>query len=206
MNSQRLLIATRNKGKLSELRQLLWDLALDICDLDSFALIETVPETGSTFRENASLKAAGYAKQAGVLTLADDSGLEVDALGGAPGVFSARYGGEGASDSDRTAKLLSEIVEVPARERTARFVSAIAIADKGGEIINVSNGTCEGVIARAPVGSRGFGYDPIFIPTGFQQSFGQLEPEVKNRISHRARALSAAKDFLRALTTTSLPR
>lgn len=206
MTFQRLLIATRNQGKLRELRQLLSDLPIEVCDLDSFSSLETVAETGLTFIENASLKATGYAKQTGVMTLADDSGLEIDALGGAPGVFSARYGGDGASDSDRISKVLSEMIDVLEPVRTARFVSAIAIADSGGAVINLSTGICEGKIAESPVGTNGFGYDPIFIPNGFEQTFGQLEAAVKNQISHRARALSAASHFLRGLTATSPSR
>src|SRR3977135_2808631 len=122
ITTQSLLVATRNEGKLEELRQLLDDLPLELCGLTDFSDVETVPETGETFIENASLKAAGYAKQTGRLTLADDSGLEVDALGGAPGIRSARYAGEDASDADRTARLLAELSNIPAAKRSARFV------------------------------------------------------------------------------------
>lgn len=203
MTMQKLLIATRNKGKLRELRQMIAHLGFDICDLDSFCEIEPVQETGSTFIENASLKAAGYARQTGVLTAADDSGLEVDALGGAPGVFSARYGGDGASDPDRAAELLRQLTGVPRQARTARFVSALAIANGAAEIINISLGRCEGVIAEAPAGAGGFGYDPVFIPNGFNQTFAELDPAVKNRISHRAQAFAHASQFLRRLTQSS---
>jgi XTP/dITP diphosphohydrolase len=196
-----LLIATFNKGKLQELRQLLAKHSFVISDLESFSSVQPIPETGETFIENASLKASGYAKQTGLLTLADDSGLEVDALNGAPGVLSARYGREGASDSERTAKLLSELSHVQGATRTARFVSVIAIADENGRIINVSIGSCEGQIAEAPRGTNGFGYDPVFIPDGFDQTFAELQTEVKNGISHRACALSGAAEFLRSLTT-----
>jgi XTP/dITP diphosphohydrolase len=197
-----LLLATQNKGKLVELRQMLADLPLIISDLGSFPTIRPIPETGKTFAENASLKAMGYATQAKLLTLADDSGLEVDALNGAPGVLSARYGPDAASDADRTSKLLAELSNLPVEARTARFVSVIAIAEDGGEVINLSTGTCEGRIAETPKGSNGFGYDPIFIPNGSNRTFGELQPEVKNRISHRAKALAQVREFIRTLTVS----
>src|SRR6266446_2523323 len=150
MTPQALLVATRNEGKLEELRQLLDDLPLKLYGLTDFSDVETVPETGETFIENASLKAAGYAKQTGRLTLADDSGLEVDALGGAPGIRSARYAGEGDSDADRTARLLAELSFIPAAKRSARFVSAVAIANSEGQILHVSAGSCDGHIDFAP--------------------------------------------------------
>jgi len=203
MNSQRLVIATRNPGKLLELRALMRALPFMLLDLNSFPSVQTVPEIGNSFAENASLKAAGYALQIHEMTLADDSGLEVDALGGAPGVRSARYAGEGASDAERVDKLLSELSRVGIRARTARFVSAIAIADRKGVILNLSDGVCEGHITEFPRGSNGFGYDPVFVPTGFDQTFAQLPRPLKNRISHRSKALAAASDFLRRLTVGS---
>jgi XTP/dITP diphosphohydrolase len=198
-----LLIATRNRGKLKEIQKLLEDLPFKIVDLSQYPSIETVEESGDTFADNASLKASSYARQAGVLTLADDSGLIVDALDGAPGVHSARYAGEGASDGERTEKSTRALAKVPQSQRGARFVSVIAIARHNGEIVNVSVGECKGQIALQPLGDGGFGYDPIFIPEGFMQTFGQLEPAEKNRISHRARALSKARAFLLTLTAAS---
>jgi len=203
MIPQSLLVATRNEGKLAELQQLLGDLPLELYGLTDFPDVETVPETGESFVENASLKAAGYAAQTSILTLADDSGLEVDALGGAPGILSARYAGEGASDADRTARLLAELSNIPAAKRLARFVSAVAIANSDGRILNVSVGTCEGHIDFAPHGTGGFGYDPVFIPSGYEKSFAELKSAIKNQISHRAQALSAAREFLRTLTIPS---
>jgi XTP/dITP diphosphohydrolase len=203
MIRQSLLVATRNEGKVEELQQLLNDLPLELYGLSDFRNVETVPETGESFIENASLKAAGYATQTGFLTLADDSGLEVDALGGAPGILSARYAGEGASDADRTVRLLAELSNIPAAKRSARFVSAVAIANSDGRILNVSVGTCEGHIDFAPHGSGGFGYDPVFIPSGYDKSFAELKSAIKNQISHRAHALSAAREFLRTLTIPS---
>jgi XTP/dITP diphosphohydrolase len=135
--------------------------------------------------------------------LADDSGLEVDALGGGPGVFSARYAGEQALDVERTTKLMAELSSVASSKRSARFVSAVAIASSEGQILNVSVGTCDGYIGFAPRGSMGFGYDPIFIPIGYEQTFAELQPQIKNRISHRARALVGALEFLRSLTVAS---
>jgi XTP/dITP diphosphohydrolase len=196
-----LVIATLNKGKLQELRQLLAELPFVISDLEGFSSIQAIPEVGKTFLENASLKASGYAKHTGRLTLADDSGLEVEALSGAPGVLSARYAHEGASDAERITKLLTEISHCA--NRRARFVSVIAIASEDGKVINLSTGICEGQIAEAPRGNNGFGYDPVFIPEGFGQTFAELPAEVKNRISHRARALSGATKFLRSLTASS---
>jgi XTP/dITP diphosphohydrolase len=201
VRARNLVIATFNKGKLHELRQLLSDLPLTVSDLGAFSPVQPIPEVGQTFVENASLKASGYAKQTGRLTLADDSGLEVDALNGRPGVLSARYAHPDASDEERTTKLLAEMSQCS--NRRARFVSVIAISDEHGRIINLSAGTCEGEIAKEPQGSNGFGYDPVFIPDGFSQTFGELQTEVKNRISHRARALNDAAKFLRSLTATS---
>ena len=201
--TEALLVATHNNGKLLELRGLLHALGFDLYSLNAFACIAQVQESGETFIENACLKATSYAQQTGMTALADDSGLEVNALMGKPGVHSARYAGEGASDLDRTMKLLSALSNVGPSERGARFVSAVAVASSSGVILNVSIGTCEGRIAEAPRGSRGFGYDPIFIPDGYNQTFGELPASVKNSISHRARALRQTLDFLRSLTMAS---
>jgi len=203
MSQQTLVIATRNSGKLFELRQLLRDLPFTLLDLNCFPLIESVEETGATFAENACVKARAYAQQTRSLALADDSGLEVNSLGKAPGVYSARYAGDNASDAQRRDKLLAELAKAIPGDRAARFVSAVAIASSGGGILNVSLGVCEGRIAEAPRGSNGFGYDPIFIPDGYSQTFGELPEEVKNQISHRASALKGALDFLRSLTPAS---
>jgi XTP/dITP diphosphohydrolase len=203
MSEQTLVIATRNSGKLTELRQLLRGLPFTLRDLNSFPLIESVEETGATFAENACVKARAYAEQTRSLALADDSGLEVNSLGGAPGVYTARYAGHGASDTQRTDKLLATLSKGISGDRAARFVSAVAIANSGGRILSVSVGVCEGRIAKVPRGSNGFGYDPVFIPDGHSQTFGELSDEVKNQISHRAHALKGALDFLRSLTTAS---
>ena len=203
MKPTELLIATGNGGKLREIRALLSDLPIKLLSLADFPTVEEVAETGSTFAENAALKAVGYARQAGVLTLADDSGLEVDALGRAPGVRSARYLGEDASYADRMNGLLAAVKDIKDGIRTARFVCALAIASDGQEMLYTTERTCEGRIADEPRGSGGFGYDPIFIPKGFTQTFGELPAELKNQLSHRGRALSEARKFLASLTATS---
>ena len=192
----KLLVATRNAGKLHELRQILSDLPFEFIDLTFFSSIRDVAETGVTFVENAKIKATGYATQAKVLTLADDSGLEIDALGGAPGVFSARYLGESVPFPKRIESVITRLSGIGPLKRTARFVCAIAMADHEGNILNTSIGTCEGRIAGAPRGSGGFGYDPIFIPQGYNDTFAELDPQLKNRISHRARALEAMRGYL----------
>jgi XTP/dITP diphosphohydrolase len=198
-----LLIATWNKGKQRELRQLLSDLPFALISLDDIPGLEPVLETGNTFVENACLKASVYARRSALLTLADDSGLQVDALRGAPGVLSARYAGEGASDQQRVEKLLADLSNVEAGSRTARFVSAVATATPKGRILNVSIGECEGRIAFEPRGSEGFGYDPIFIPAGYEVTFAELPGEIKNQISHRHSALENAREFLTTLTDDS---
>lgn len=191
-----LLVATHNAGKLSELRTLLKDLPLELQSLMDWPEVVEVEETGQSFAENARLKAASYARATRQWTLSDDSGLEVEALNGAPGIFSARYGGAGATDAERIELLLSELAGTGDAERRARFVCVIAISTPSGEIINLSEGICEGRIAHAPAGAQGFGYDPVFLPEGFEQTFGELPAEIKHTLSHRARALHGARSFL----------
>lgn len=196
--STELLIATHNQGKVREFASLLSDMPVRLRGLAQFAHVVEVDETGATFAENAALKARSYAAQTGVWTLADDSGLEVDALGGAPGVFSARYGGEDASDADRIARLLSELAQTRDDARRARFVCAIAIAHPATATLDIFTGACEGHIAPHPRGAHGFGYDPLFIPEGYTETFGELTGDIKDLLSHRARALRAARTFLEA--------
>jgi len=175
---------------------MLVELPLSLRSLKEFPEIDEVEETGTTFSENAALKARSYAEQTRLWTLSDDSGLEVYALGGAPGVYSARYGGADLSYDERIKRLLDELSQTGSDDRRARFVCVIAIANAQGEIINLSTGTCEGTIARAPRGTNGFGYDPIFVPDDYEQTFGELLAEIKEKISHRAIALEAARSFL----------
>lgn len=200
MTSERrkLLIATRNHGKVREYERLLANLAVRITYLGAEGIEVEVPETGSTFAHNATQKAQGYARVSGLLTLADDSGLEVDALGGEPGVFSARYAGEGASDEERYRLLLERMRGVPWEERTARFRCVIAVSEPTGETYT-AEGVCEGVIALDAEGEHGFGYDPVFYLPEHGQTMAQLAPEAKNRISHRARAARGIKPILARL-------
>ena len=200
-----LLIATSNTGKIRELKQMLRLLPITLRSLNEFPDVIPVAEVGHTYEENAVLKALGYSEQTGLYALADDSGLEAVALGGIPGVFSARFGGDNISDHARTDKLLAMMSPHHDSERAARFMCCMAVAgwdvnEKPGaakpKLLNVSEGKCEGMLALEPRGSRGFGYDPIFIPNGYEETFGQLSDEVKRRVSHRAKALSEVRTFL----------
>lgn len=192
-----LLIATHNQGKVNELRAFLDDAPFDLICLTDFPDIAEVDEIGLTFAENARLKATEYAVKTGRLALADDSGLEVESLGGRPGVLSARYGGDGTGFAEKMALLLAEIDAAGNATRRARFVCSIAVASPGGEILSIAEGICPGMIAPAPRGSGGFGYDPLFIPDGFDQTFGELPEAVKQKISHRFRAFEQIIPFLR---------
>ncbi|MCA1639861.1 MAG: XTP/dITP diphosphatase [Acidobacteria bacterium] len=192
-----LLIATKNAGKIKELSQFLADLPVNLRSINEFPNVIEAEETGATFAENAALKAQSYALQTGFWALADDSGLEVEALRGAPGIFSARYAGENATDEEKIAKLLRELNSTQDKQRRARFVCAMAISNEKGEIKFLTEGVCSGQIALTTSGINGFGYDPIFIPDGFEQTFGELSGEVKREISHRARAAKKIIRYLR---------
>jgi XTP/dITP diphosphohydrolase len=192
-----LLLATRNQGKLAEFKGLLSGVGFKFVSPDDLKNVADVAETGRTFAENARLKASGYAQQTSLLSLADDSGLEVEALGGRPGVLSARYGGEGTSFGEKITLLLGELETTDDPERRARFVCSLAIADPAGKIIFTADGICSGRIAFEPRGTGGFGYDPIFIPDGYDETFGELSSGVKQEISHRARAFRQIIPFLR---------
>ncbi len=191
----RLLIATHNRGKLKEYREIFADLPLELVTLDDVGMRDDVDETGATFAENARLKAMQFARQSNLLTLADDSGLEVDALGGEPGVRSKRYAGENATDAERIAFLLEKLREVPRAERAARFRCAICIAMPNGTLYETA-GACEGEIIFAPRGTNGFGYDPIFLFPDRGVTMAELSDEEKNKISHRANAASKARAVL----------
>lgn len=201
-----ILTATKNAGKVRELERLLADLPLRLRSLNEFPDVGEAVESGATFAENAVLKAKFYALQTGLWSLADDSGLEVEALGGAPGIFSARYAGVKAADEENIQKLLSELNKISGDNRRARFVCAMAICDNGGEIKYTAEESCEGAISLTPSGANGFGYDPIFIPDGFEQTFGELSPLIKQKISHRARASKKIIEYLRAFKAVSLDR
>jgi XTP/dITP diphosphohydrolase len=200
----KLVIATKNCGKIAEIRQLLAKMPLEVSSLDEFTGIEEVAETGNTFSENARLKAAGYALQTGSYALADDSGLEIEALGGAPGVLSARYGGAETGYQEKMNRVLSELAGIPENQRRARFVCVMALADRDGKILHQVEGVCSGGIAFNSRGTGGFGYDPIFIPAGFAGTFGELDDDIKQQISHRARAISEIMRFLLDFTHIGL--
>ncbi len=191
-----LLLGTRNPGKIYEIKLILGDLPLEFSSLNDFPHVAVAIEDADTYAGNAIKKARFYARETGVPALADDSGLEVEALGGAPGVISHRYAGDNANDADRRKFLLSKLAETGSDNRRGRFVCAIAIATVAGELLNLSEGICEGAITFEPRGESGFGYDPLFVPDGYDQTFGELSDEIKNRISHRARALLKVCDFL----------
>lgn len=188
----RLLIATTNPGKIKEFQSLLDGLNLDLVGLNAVGITTEVEETGSTYAENAELKARACSKISGLLTLADDSGIEVEALDGRPGVYSARYA---ANPAARIEKLLKEMIDVADEKRSARFQCAITLAWPDGRFETVT-GTCEGVIAHEPRGAGGFGFDPIFYFPEYKATMAELPIEVKNRISHRGRAAQKAKAIL----------
>ena len=193
----RLLLATTNKGKAAEYRDLLEGLGFELVTLDKAGISQEADESYNTFEENARHKAAFYAELGGLLTLADDSGLEVDALQGEPGVRSSRYAGDNATDSDRVDFLLNKVKDIPQQGRTARFRCVIAVARPDGPVETVE-GICEGYIALEPMGTNGFGYDPIFLFRKYDKTMAELPMEIKNRISHRGRAAAKAKEvFLR---------
>lgn len=195
---EKLLIATHNQGKVREYRALLAGLPFEVTYLDAEGITFEVEETGDTFEANAMLKAQAYAALSGLLTWADDSGLEVDALDGAPGVYSARYGAPAAhTDADRYALLLDQLTDTPEAARSARFRCVVALAWPDGRVVT-TNGACEGRIGRVPRGDFGFGYDPVFLVADFDYllAMAELKPDVKNEISHRARAAQAAKEVL----------
>jgi len=203
-----LVVATRNKKKLMEIRYLLADLDFNVLSIEDFTCIPEVREDGSTFEENAKKKAIQTAQITKRLALADDSGLEIDYLNGEPGVRSARFAGENATDEDRNRGILDLLKGVPRSERKARFRCVIAIASPAAQDgadrmfalpeVETVTGTCEGEIALEPRGDGGFGYDPIFIVPAYGETFAELGSEKKNQISHRAVALKRAKNLLRA--------
>jgi XTP/dITP diphosphohydrolase len=193
------VVATRNAGKLREFRSLLLPLKCTVLGLADLSLESEIEESGSSFAENARLKAIGFSRITRYPVLADDSGLEVTALGGAPGIRSARYAGEGASDADRIRKLLREIRDAGGG-REARFVCALALAQEG-LLIREAEGACCGTIIDEPRGANGFGYDPVFLLSDLGKTFAELDEEEKNRHSHRAKAVASLLRQLRAVST-----
>ena len=193
-----LVIATRNEKKRQEIVELLEGLDVKVRSLSDIPFVPEVIEEGESFKENAATKAIEVAKFTGMTALADDSGLEVDVLCGEPGLHSARFAGEDQDDEANIQKLLKLMEGVPEEKRKARFRCCVAIAKPEG-LVKVVEGTCEGIIGLRPEGSYGFGYDPVFIAPDYNQTFAQLGPEVKNRISHRAKALKKARKVLTSL-------
>jgi XTP/dITP diphosphohydrolase len=190
-----LLVATTNQHKLEEYRAIFSNGSFRLLSLRDIQLDLDVEETGTTFAENAELKALTYARASGMLTLADDSGIEIDALDGAPGVYSARFAGRETSYEERFRIILERIKDIPAQQRTARFICAITIAEPTGFYRTVL-AAWEGFIADAPRGEYGFGYDPIFLVPEYGQTSAELMPDLKNRISHRGKAAQLAADVL----------
>ncbi len=200
---RRLVIATTNPHKVEEFRALLGDLPYQLVSLADLGVTQDVEETGATFAENAIIKAIAYADITGELALADDSGLEIDALGGEPGLYSARWAGADVTYQERHRILLARLADVPTERRTARYQAAIAIAAPAPQgLIEVVEGTLEGRIADAPAGTGGFGYDPIFYVPDAGRTVGQMSAAEKHQISHRARAAARAQVVLRRLAET----
>ena len=195
LSGGKLLLATRNRAKVREYSRLLRGIPYTIISLQDVGIDEEVEETGDTFEENAVLKAKTYAKLSGLVTMADDSGLEVDALGGAPGVLSARYAGDGATDEERIAFLLANMADIAWQNREARFRCVIAISSPDGDV-ELCQGTCPGVITFEPRGENGFGYDPVFYLPDRDCTMAELSLEEKNEISHRGRAAGEARRLL----------
>ena len=194
-----LVVATRNRDKTREIQHIL-ETEFKVRDLRAHPEVSEIREKGTSFEENAKLKALAASRQLPTLVIADDSGLEVDALGGAPGIYSARYAGTNATERDKIDKLLRELQRVRAtrNKRRARFHCVVALA-RNGNLLETFKGIVEGTIADQARGESGFGYDPIFIPEGFQETFGELPTKVKNTISHRAKAIRALAVRLRRL-------
>ena len=194
-----LLIATGNPGKVDTLRRLLRDLPFELVGLDSVPNVQEVPETGRSFEVNSRLKAKGYAEQSGLLTLADDSGLEVAALNGGPGIYSARYGGPGLTEAERCLHLLQNIKQIPEGQRQAQFVCVVSIAKPHSDFCPEFRAVSKGYLLTEMRGNLGFGYDPLFVPEGETRSYAELGPAVKDKLGHRYKAMNAARGLLREL-------
>lgn len=194
MAQQELLIGTMNPGKVWEIKSGLEDLPVRLRKLADFSDISEPVESGATYEENALIKARSYSQQTGLLALADDSGLEVNYLNGAPGILSARYAGDTASDEERIRLLLANLSKAADFERSARFVCVMVLADP--RLLKTVVGVCEGRVAAEPRGDNGFGFDPIFVPKNYASTFAELPAVTKNAISHRGRALADIKEFL----------
>jgi len=201
MSETRLLLASQNPGKLAEMKQLCGGLPFRVVGLEELGILEAPEETGTTFIENAVIKGRYYARRAGLLTVADDSGLSVEALGGAPGLYSARFGGEGATDRDRNAFLLERLEGVPGERRGARFTSAVVVVREEEVLFQVEE-SVEGRSAEAPRGPGGFGYDPLFFYPPFGRTFGEVPRAEKDKVSHRGKAFARLREFLTTLAAS----
>ena len=190
-----LVLATRNRHKAQELASLLSDLGISIRTMDAFPQVPDVIEDGKTCEANAIKKARAVSRATGLLAVADDTGLEVDALGGQPGVYAARYAGEHVTYEDNWRKLVRELSGVPYDRRTARFITVAAIASPSGEV-QVAEGQLQGIITEEPAGAQGFGYDPVFFVPELGKTLAELSPDEKNRISHRAKAFAQVREIL----------
>ena len=195
---EKILVATRNKSKMAELVELLRPLRVTLVSLDDLSIGEEIEETGETFKENAILKAEGYGQLGGLITIADDSGIEVDALGGAPGIYSARYGGEGLTDLDRNNLLLKNVEKIPEQELTARFRCVVALWIPEDKTVTFE-GKIEGMLIPVSSGNNGFGYDPIFFYGPMNKTLADIGPEEKEKISHRGFAVRMAREYLSKL-------
>lgn len=190
------VVASKNKGKINEIKEILKDFPFEVVSMEDVGICDDVEETGRTFEENSMIKAAEISKLSGEIVMADDSGLEVDYLDGAPGIYSSRFAGDNATDEQRTEKLLRMLEGVPFEKRHARFVCAISVVFPSGRKFTVT-GYREGYIAEKQAGSNGFGYDPIFFVPEFNKTTAQMEPEQKHKISHRGNALRAMRAELK---------
>ena len=192
---KKIIIASNNKGKIREIRAIIGEQDIELLDLKDIGFTDEITEDGYSIKENAVKKGLSVMKAVGELTIADDSGLEVDAIDGQPGVLSARFSGEGATDESNNRKLLELLSNIPMEKRGAQFRCVMALIYPNGKILT-AEGICRGRIAYKPIGDKGFGYDPIFIPNGYDKTFSQLGSHVKNQISHRAIALYKMKGIM----------
>ena len=197
-----LLLGSSNPGKLREMHELLAGMPYRVLSPADVGLRGAPEETGTTFMENAILKARHYAEKSGLLAVADDSGLSVDALGGGPGLYSSRFGGEGATDDDRNRLLLERLEGLPPERRGARFTSAV-VAARDGRVLFQAEESVEGRIVEAPRGPNGFGYDPVFLYEPFGKTFGEVSGAEKDRVSHRGKSFARLREFLRSLVSPS---
>src|SRR5271166_2829237 len=200
---EELIVASRNKGKVGEIKDLLTNLPFKVTSLLDYPHIPEIIEDGKTYRANALKKAREVALATGKMSMSDDSGIEVRALGNAPGIYSARFAGEGASEKARNKKLFAMLKGVPMHKRQARYRCVIALVNAKGQELGVVQGTCSGYVTTRDIGKNGFGFDPLFLLKRYNKTFGQLPPELKAKISHRARALKKFRVLLSQVTAAN---